>query len=70
MRYFWTRGRIGWPTMALVVFHTLLLLAFDYVWRLVQIPFLQLLLIFAGIWVVGIIAIVGATARLSRVYRH
>lgn len=66
IRHLWTRGRFGWSFIALVMFHTFLLIAFDYVWRLVQMPFLHLVLVFVGFWIIGNIVIAIVTLRLSR----
>jgi hypothetical protein len=44
MRLFWVDGRLSWPFVVAVVFVTTSALAADFVWRLVVIPFTNLVI--------------------------
>ena len=57
----WKDGRFGWPLVVAVAFVSASLVASDYVWRLVQIPFETLLII----WFV---ANISAVALLIVIY--
>jgi len=62
---FWKDGRFGWPLFCLVVYGCGSLLAADYVWRLVQMPFETLLIdLFAAN--VATIALISAAYLLFR----
>ena len=43
-RLFWVDGRLSWPLVIAVVFVTASLLAVDFVWRMVVVPFDTLLI--------------------------
>lgn len=61
MNWLWTQGRLGWPLVALIVFSTVLVLAFDYCWRLIKAPFWEFALAGLSAWIVGVAVIVAVS---------
>ena len=43
-RVVWVRGRLSWPFVICIAYLTAAIIGFDYVWRVVVIPFDTLLL--------------------------
>lgn len=68
MSWIWAHGRFGWPLIALALYTTVLVLAFDYAWRLIKAPFWQFIAAAAIAWAVGVAVIVvcGRRYRASR----
>lgn len=66
MSWMWINGRLAWPPVALVVFTTALVLAFDFSWRLITAPFWMFAAAAIAAWLIGVALI---TWR-SRQRRH
>jgi hypothetical protein len=52
-RFVWVSGRLSWPFVIVIVYVTAALICFDYLWRVVVIPF-DMLLIYAAIGFVAL----------------
>lgn len=65
MRWLWTAGRFGWPFVAVVAYSTVSIILFDYMWRVVLMPFPEMLVAGFAAWLVGLGVIVVFIRRIS-----
>jgi hypothetical protein len=57
MRFFWIDRRLAWPTVSLAVYTTAWIIAVDYLWRVLVVPFDTLLLCAALVFGAGAVSI-------------
>lgn len=73
MNWIWAEGRLRWPLVALIVYGTVSVVIFDYVWRIVIMPFVTLLAAGLAAYVAGLVILLLlvrlANARRSGVGR-
>ena len=62
-RRFFHEGRLAWPPVVLLVFHCLFVVVFDYVWRVLNMPFEWMLAGALAVWA-------GSMFVLIRVFRR
>lgn len=53
----WRNGRLSWLFVALVAYCTAALVLFDYIWRVVVMPFPAMLAAGFGAWAFGVVVI-------------
>jgi hypothetical protein len=70
MSRIWINGRLAWPPVALVVFTTVLVLAFDFSWRLITAPFWMFATATIIAWLIGVAIIVMLARRFGRPRRR
>lgn len=62
----WCNGRMSWLWVALLVYATVCVLAFDYAWRVIQAPFELLVAGAAVLWLGGSVALILIGRRARR----
>ena len=65
MRLFWVDGRFAWPFVVTLAAMTVFLVAFDFAWRLLRIPF-ESLVIYAAAIAIILLASGGVSYRLLK----
>ncbi|MEZ5758861.1 MAG: hypothetical protein R3D86_11635 [Emcibacteraceae bacterium] len=58
-------NRFSWSFIILVVYSTLFLVAFDLIWRLVNIGFMELAVGGAVLWLIGAVSIIFKSRKKS-----
>jgi hypothetical protein len=69
-RWLWTDGRLSWGVIAVVVFATVSVLAFDVAWRVARLPFDRLAIYALVIDAAAAAAVIAIARRLIRARRR